>query len=178
MMILTSNVLRPGGFYDCVFQTTSNLGADAPYTQNLIWQDHNTSGSVNTALGVENYDGKGSKWYMNTGGAKGVSSNSNYPHTWEAPYVPGETDQWEIQWKNTNDSSGWVDLYRNGAKVDHYSGPNVVAGTQYNVVGIGIYEWDWRLPHDSKLLSQSITFSNFTMYAIPGPISPMAATGH
>jgi hypothetical protein len=174
MMILTSNKLQAGGMYDTVFQTVSHLGDDAMYSANLIWQDHNTSGPVNTELGVENYDGKGTKWYMNTGGAKGVSTNPEMPHTWEAPYVPGETDNWEIQFKNTNESDGWVDLYRNGVRVDHYSGPNVVAGTEYNVIGIGIYEWDWELPHASVLLSQSITFNSFAMYQIPGPIAPLA----
>ena len=172
MMILTNNVLAPGGTYDSVFQTTVRSPQDVQGSQNILWQDHSNIGGVNTVLGLEN-DGNGqSYWYMNTAGVDGYG-NPDRRRTWQAPYTVGETDTWEIQWKNTTDSSGFVDLYRNGALVDRYDGPNVVAATAYDVVGFGVYEYHWENATNSSALMQDVTFNAFTMYAIPGRIAPV-----
>ncbi len=173
MMILTSNVLAPGGIYDCAFKTTVDSPEDVQGSQNIIWQDHTNKGSVNTVLGLEN-DGNGkSYWYMDTANVDGFH-NPDRRRTWQAPYTVGETDTWEIQWKNTTDGSGFVDLYRNGKLVDRYNGANVVASTSYDVVGFGIYEYHWENASDSSALFEKVVFDSLTLYGIKGRVAPLS----
>lgn len=164
MQILTSESEAQDEVVDCVFQTTSHMAPDVNYTQNLVWQDHSSRGNVGTAMGLLNTGG-GTMWYMNTAGVDGYHT-PNTPHTWQGAYSQGGTDNWEVQLKNTAASSGWLNLWRNGVLVDHYVGPNIVQNA-YNVIGFGIYEFQWKGGNQSDLTDVNIDFNFFRMYQLP-----------
>ncbi len=172
MQTLLPHPLEPNAMYDVAFRTTTNSPQDVPGSQNLIFQVHPSPGNVNTALGLENDGTNGTYWYFEAGGVLGLGANTPYGRhrSWEAPYVVGETDDWEVQFKNTADSSGFAYLYRNGVLVDKYDGPNVVPTTAYTELGWGIYEYHWATGTASSALSEEITFQNMKIYKIPGPV--------
>ena len=161
--------LTPNGAYDVRFQTVNHMKDDAQYVQSLIWQNHAGDGSVMTALGIENPDGRGNQFYFNSGGHEGGIAD---PFTWHGPAAQGGVDSWEIQFRNAQDASGWVDLYRNGVRAVHYSGP-VVKTTAYDLISFGIYYYDWEIKR-STILSTDITFNYFELATIPGPVAPAA----
>jgi hypothetical protein len=162
--------LVPDGAYDVRFQTVNHMKDDARYVQSLIWQNHAGDGTVSTALGVENYDGNGNEFYFNAGGHEGGIAD---PFPWHGTTAQGGVDTWEVQFRNSQDASGWIDLYRNGQRVVHYSGP-VVKTTAYDLMSFGIYYYDWEISR-STILSTDITFNYFELSTIPGPVAPAAA---
>ncbi len=177
MQTFLPHPLQPNAMYDVAFRTTTNSPEDVPGSQNLIFQVHPSPGTVNTALGLEN-DGTGrTYWYFEAGGVLGLGAGTPYGRhrSWQAPYVVGETDDWEIQFKNTNDSSGFAYLYRNGALVEKYNGSNVVPTTSYTEIGWGIYEYHWASGTASNALSEQIVFQNMRIFKIQGPVPQLTS---
>ncbi len=161
--------LVPGGAYDVRFQTVNHMPDDAQYVQSLIWQNHAGDGTVMTALGIDNPDGRGNQFYFNSGGHEGGIAD---PFTWHGAATQGGVDSWEIQFRNAQDASGWIDMYRNGRLEVHYSGP-VVKTTAYDLMSFGIYYYDWEIQR-STILSTDLTFNYFELSTIPGPVAPAA----
>jgi hypothetical protein len=159
--------LVPGGIYDVRFRTVNGLKDDARYVQSLIWQNHAGDGSVMTALGVDNPDGRGNRFFFNAGGHEGGSAD---PFPWHGPARQGGVDDWEIQFRNAQDARGWIHLYRNGRLELRYRGP-VVRTTRYDLMSFGIYYYDWKIAR-SRVLSADITFASFELATIPGPLPP------
>jgi hypothetical protein len=153
--------------YDVRFQTVYRMQPDAQYVQSLIWQDHDRAGNVQTSLGIANHDGAGMTYFLNCGESGGIGDF--FP--WYSEVVSyGHVDTWEIQFKNTSDASGWVDLYRNGVKQHHCDGRTVT--TDYDILSFGIYYYNWEIPR-STVLSQDMTFNSFDLSSIPGPVAPL-----
>ena len=158
--------LVPGGAYDVRFQTVNHMKDDALNVQSLIWQNHAGDGSVNLALGMINRDGTGNQFYFNYGMLEGDDNH------WHGTTTQGGVDSWEIQFRNAQDASGWVDMYRNGRLEVHYSGP-VVKTTAYDLMSFGIYYYNWEIQR-STILSTDLTFNYFELATIPGPVAPAA----
>ncbi len=156
-----------GGTYDVRFETVNHMPNDAQYVQSLLWQDHAGDGTVMTGLGMDNPDGSGNQFFFNSGGHEGSITD---PFPWHGATTQGGVDDWEIQLRNAQDASGWVDVYRNGQRVVHYSGPTVKT-TYYNITSFGVYYYDWEIAR-STILSTSITFNYFQLATIPGPVAP------
>ncbi len=163
--------LVPNGVYDVRFQTVNHYEQDAKDVQSLVWQNHAGDGSVLTGLGVINPDGKGNQWFFNYANPAGESDAFH----WHGAMTPGATDTWEIQFRNSSDASGWIDLYRNGARQLHFKGP-VVKTTRYDLMSFGIYYYNWQIKR-STVLSQDLTFNYFELATIPGPVPPLPARG-
>jgi hypothetical protein len=179
MEILTSNVLTNGQTYDCVFSTTVTAPPDVYGSANIIWQDHANVGGVYTNFGLANNENEGTTWSLSAGGSRppwDISTNPGRNFVWKGQYQPGETDMWEIQFKNAADSSGWLDLYRNGILQIHYTGGNIVPSTAYDVIGFGVYEFHWENATNSSALFQTVKFNSFALYRIPGRIAPLATS--
>jgi hypothetical protein len=158
--------LGAGTIYDVRFQTVYRYKQDAPKVQSLLWQIHDGDQNVMTGFGVDNEDGKGSRYCFNY---------SEHPEGTPAPWhseimTPGHVDTWEIQFRNAADSSGWIDLYRNGVKQFHYDGRTVTT-TRYDLMSFGIYYYNWNIAR-STVLSQDMTFNTFDLSIIPGPVAP------
>jgi len=150
--------------YDVRFQTVYRMQPDAQYISSIIWQDHDGAGNVLTSLGVANPDGAGMRYSFN-GGAPGA------PALWNSEVMSyGHVDTWEIQFKNTSASNGWLDLYRNSVKVAHRDGPTVT--TTYDILSFGIYYYNWEI-NRSTVLTQDMTFNSFDLSSIPGPVAPL-----
>jgi hypothetical protein len=158
--------LGAGTIYDVRFQTVYRYQQDAPKVQSLLWQIHDGDSNVLTGFGVDNEDGKGSRFCFNY---------SEHPDGTPAPWhseimTPGHVDSWEIQFRNAADASGWIDLYRNGVKQLHYDGRTVTT-TRYDLMSFGIYYYNWNIAR-STVLSQDMTFNTFDLSTIPGPVPP------
>jgi hypothetical protein len=161
--------LIPGGIYDVRFQTVYRYQQDAQYVQSMIWQDHDNNQNVITAMGIDNFDGLGNKYFFNYGGHSGGIGDPFLYHT--EVMTPGHVDTWEIQFRNIADSTGWIDLYRNGVKQFHYDGRTVTT-TSYDLMSFGIYYYNWNI-NRSTVLYQDMTFNTFELSTIPGPVPPM-----
>jgi Concanavalin A-like lectin/glucanases superfamily len=159
--------LTPDGSYDVQFQTVDHMPNDAQYVQSLLWQDHSGNGDVITGFGMDNPDGNGNQFFFNYGAHEGGISD---PFPWHGTATLNATDTWEVQFRNSQDATGWVDFYRNGTLQFHYSGP-VVTSTTFDLMSFGIYYYDWEISR-STLTSTDITFNYFKLSSIPGPIPP------
>ncbi len=164
--------LAPGGVYDVRFRTVNRMKDDARYVQSLLWQNHAGDGSVMTALGIDDPDGRGNRFFFNYGGHEGGSAD---PFPWHGAARLGGVDDWEIQFRNADDASGWIDLYRNGRREVRYRGP-VVRTTRYDLMSFGIYYYDWKIAR-STVLSADVTFDYFELATIPGPVPPSRYSG-
>ena len=159
--------LIPDAVYDVQFQTVDRMQDDAHYVRSLLWQNHPRRGPVITGLGMDNPDGKGNQFFFNYGGHEGGAAD---PYPWHGATARGGVDTWEIQFRNSSNAGGWIDMYRNGKRQVHYNGP-VVPTTEYDLMSFGIYYFDW---HRSRIASTDITFNYFRLWLIPGPVAPSA----
>ena len=132
--------LTPNGIYDARFQTVYQMKYDAQYARSLIWQDHSMTGNLLLSLGVTNPDNLAMQFASGGGGHTGSIGD---PFPWYGPTAQGGVDTWEFQFRNSSDSTGWIDMYRNGMLQFHYSGP-VVPSTAYDLTSFGIYYYDWQ----------------------------------
>ena len=91
--------------------------------------------------------------------------------SWHGPYTPGETDSWEIKAHEAGDSTGWVELYRNGVFKGHFDGPTFNESSTVTTAfwNFGPYKWLWQSVGGGGSLMTSInqTMSNMTLRTIP-----------
>jgi hypothetical protein len=162
--------LVPGAIYDVQFQTVNRMPDDAKDVQCLLWQVHPGRGNVITGFGMDNPDGRGNQFFFNYHGHEGGPD----PFPWHGATKRGDTDTWEIEFRNAADASGWIELYRNGKQQFFYEGP-VVPTTYLELMSFGIYYYHWHDIDRSTILSTDVTFNYFNLWMLAKRVPPFGA---
>jgi hypothetical protein len=140
--------LTPGQTYKWRYETITHMGVDrTPWADRLVWQEHQGDAGSNgcplspiTSLHITTDGSSVQKWWFEQNG-----------HVAELPYSEGATDDWVVQAKIADNSTGWTKAWHDGKLILSTTGPNYPAGCAAPFFNFGPYEWQWTNPkiHDS-----------------------------